>query len=335
MCDNCDATMVVHRNRAANPLAPENPIENRKSKIENALAASINSKKKEHHSPPLTGTVQCHYCLTANLLPQLCPLCQARLTHLGQGTQRAEDELLRKFPSLGGGRLQRMDSDSMTNLGEYQRSLDAFGRGEIDLLIGTQMISKGLDFPNVSLVGVLNSDLAMTIPDFRASERTFQLICQVAGRSGRSMGGAQGTVIVQTFQPQEPAIAYACRHDYFGFVQSELPNRKEFGYPPYGRLVRIVMSHKSYAKVHAAADELMRLITALTAKLSLPVRVTGPLPPPMERVNELYRVELVMFSDSALPLQRLLGSLRARGALQSGRAGGVTIAVDVDPLHML
>jgi primosomal protein N' (replication factor Y) len=271
------------------------------------------------------------------VLPELCPLCQARLTHLGQGTQRAEDELIRKFPDL---RIKRMDSDSMGNLGEYQKALDAFGRGEIDLLIGTQMISKGLDFPNVSLVGVLNSDLAMTIPDFRASERTFQLICQVAGRAGRTVGerggeGMQGTVVVQTFQPAEPAIAHACRHDYLGFVRSELPNRKEFGYPPYGRLVRIVLSHKSYSLVHAAADELIRLISALTTKLDLPVRVHGPIPPPMERVNELYRVEIVLFSDSALPLQRLIGSLRARGALVNGRAGGVGVSVDVDPLHML
>jgi primosomal protein N' (replication factor Y) len=280
----------------------------------------------------IEGTVQCHYCLTSRVLPQICPMCQARLTHLGQGTQRAEDELIRKFPDL---RVRRMDSDSMTNLGEYQQSLDAFGRGEIDLLIGTQMISKGLDFPNVSLVGVLNADLAMTIPDFRASERTFQLICQVAGRAGRAMGAAdRGTVIVQTFQPREPAIDFACRHDYLGFVRAELPNRKEFAYPPYGRLVRMVFSHKGYAQVQAVAHETVRLIAALTTKLSLPIRTQGPIPPPMERVMEEYRVEVVLFSDSALPLQRLLASMRARGALQKG-AGGVSISVDVDPLQML
>jgi len=202
-------------------------------------------------------------------------------------------------------------------------------------LIGTQMIAKGLDFPNVSLVGVLNSDLAMTIPDFRAAERTFQLICQVAGRSGRAMGGARGTVVVQTFQPGEPAIAAACHHDYLGFVQSELPHRKEFGYPPYGRLVRIVLSHKGYSLVQTAAAELVRLIYALTQKLSLPVRVTGPLPPPMERLMELYRMEVVLFSDSAAALQRLLASLRARGALATGRGNKVAVSVDVDPLHML
>ncbi len=346
MCDNCDATMVVHRTRP--PDGQGDKGIRGQADIQSAVRESVQSRSRKtqkaelrtHHS--IHGTVQCHYCLTAKVLPELCPLCQARLTHLGQGTQRAEDELIRKFPDL---RIKRMDSDSMTNLGEYQKSLDSFGRGEIDLLIGTQMISKGLDFPNVSLVGVLNSDLAMTIPDFRASERTFQLICQVAGRAGRAAGaGSQGTVVVQTFQPQEPAIAYACRHDYLGFVRSELPHRKEFGYPPYGRLVRIVLAHKSYSQVHAAADELIRLISALTTKLDLPIRVHGPIPPPMERVNELYRVEIVLFSDSALPLQRLLGSLRARGALQSGRArgalqsgraGGVALAVDVDPLHML
>ena len=337
MCDNCDATMVVHRVRGdqKGAEAPGALSERQaKASVRQAAADSLarRSARQRPASTPLEGTVQCHYCLTSRVLPELCPLCAARLTHLGQGTQRAEDELLRKFPNL---RLKRMDSDSMHNLGEYQRSLDAFGRGEIDLLIGTQMISKGLDFPNVALVGVLNSDLAMTMPDFRAAERTFQLICQVAGRSGRSMGGARGTVVVQTFQPQEPAIAYACRHDYMGFVRTELPHRKEFGYPPYGRLVRLVLSHKGYGQARAAADEMIRLISALTQKLNLPIRVTGPLPPPMERLMELYRMEVVLFSDSALPLQRLLASMRARGALLGRLPGGVTVSIDVDPLAML
>lgn len=308
MCENCDATMVVHR-----------------------------TKKEEGDAKPaagahrgIRGKVQCHYCLTAMVLPDRCPLCQALLTHLGQGTQRAEDELLRKFPTL---RLKRMDSDSMHNAAQYQETLDAFGRGELDLLIGTQMIAKGLDFPNVQLVGVLNSDLAMTIPDFRAAERTFQLICQVAGRSGRA--AERGTVVVQTFQPHEPAIAAACDHDYLGFVKNELPHRMEWGYPPYGRLVRIVLSHKAYSAVHKAGEGLARLMIALTEKLGLPVRVHGPLPPPMERLVELYRVEIVLFAAGAGPLQRLIGSLRGRGALAPAAWGGVGISVDVDPLHMM
>ena len=340
MCENCDATMVVHRTKdesstsrnleTAKRAAPN--TSSTRAALRGSLAGA--SARRAVHAPGIHGTVQCHYCLTSMVLPTNCPLCQARLTHLGQGTQRAEDELLRKFPGL---RLKRVDSDSMGNLGEYQKTLDAFGRGEIDLLIGTQMIAKGLDFPNVTLVGVLNADLAMTVPDFRAAERTFQLICQVAGRSGRATGsGAErGTVVVQTFQPAEPAIAHACRHDYLGFVRSELPHRKEFAYPPYGRLVRIVLSHSSFSQVRAAGEELLRLITALVQKRELPIRVQGPIPPPMERMMEQYRVEIVMFSDSALPLQRLMASLRARGALASGRAGGVSVSADVDPLAML
>ncbi len=306
MCENCDATMVVHRKR----------VEEESETVRGTARG-------------LRGKVQCHYCLTAMVLPFACPLCQARLTHLGQGTQRAEDELVRKFPGL---RLKRMDSDSMNSGADYQEALDAFGRGELDLLIGTQMISKGLDFPNVSLVGVLNSDLAMTIPDFRAGERTFQLICQVAGRAGRAGGTGAGTVVVQTFQPSEPAIAFACQHDYLGFVNSELPHRKEFGYPPFGRLVRIVLSHKSYAKVHGVADGLKRLIVALTEKLGLPIRVQGPFPPPMERLVEMYRVEIILFAGTAGPLQRLVGSLRGRGVLMGGAVG---VSVDVDPLQMM
>jgi primosomal protein N' (replication factor Y) len=356
MCDNCDATMVVHRTRSdeATERRSDGREEGAKRPNEKDFKAGARRAARDSAAPSplrrsvasslsssqLRGTVQCHYCLTSMMLPETCPLCKARLTHLGQGTQRAEDELLRKFPELAGGRLKRMDSDSMSNLGEYQKALDAFGRGEIDLLIGTQMIAKGLDFPNVTLVGVLNSDLAMTMPDFRAAERTFQLICQVAGRSGRSGGGTRGsgespprgTVIVQTFQPQEPAIAFACQHDYQGFVNSELPHRKEFGYPPYGRLVRIVLSHKGYETVRSVGEGLVRLILALTQKLNLPVRVHGPIPPPMERLMEQYRVEIVLFSDSALPLQRLIGSLRARGVLASHK---VSVSVDVDPLHML
>jgi primosomal protein N' (replication factor Y) len=356
MCDNCDATMVVHRTRsdeaterrsdgreegATRPNEKDFKASARRAARDSAAPSPLRrSVASSLSSSQLRGTVQCHYCLTSMMLPETCPLCKARLTHLGQGTQRAEDELLRKFPELAGGRLKRMDSDSMSNLGEYQKALDAFGRGEIDLLIGTQMIAKGLDFPNVTLVGVLNSDLAMTMPDFRAAERTFQLICQVAGRSGRSGGGTRGsgespprgTVIVQTFQPQEPAIAFACQHDYQGFVNSELPHRKEFGYPPYGRLVRIVLSHKGYETVRSVGEGLVRLILALTQKLDLPVRVHGPIPPPRERLMEQYRVEIVLFSDSALPLQRLIGSLRARGVLASHK---VSVSVDVDPLHML
>jgi primosomal protein N' (replication factor Y) len=268
--------------------------------------------------------------MTALELPRTCPLCQAKLTYLGQGTQRAEDELAAKFP---GAQLARMDSDTMTNAQAYQNTLEAFGRGEIDILLGTQMISKGLDFPNVGLVGVLNSDLAMTMPDFRAAERTFQLICQVAGRSGRDTraGAARGLVVVQTFQPQEPAIRHACNHDYTSFVMGELQHRREFGFPPFGRLVRMVLSHKGYAKVQQAATELIEMVTAMVERHKLGVTWQGPQPPPMEKLMEEYRLEIVLRAESAGDLQRLVQMLRGTGAL----SGTVPVSVDVDPVQMM
>ncbi len=315
MCENCDSTMVVHRTKEG---------------LDSGAAGTAELGRGGFNQR--YGKVLCHYCQTAMFLPQTCPLCQAKLTHLGQGTQRAEDELLRKFPGV---RLARMDSDSMRHSADYQETLQRFAAGDIDLLIGTQMISKGLDFPNVQLVGVLNSDLAMTMPDFRAAERTFQLICQVAGRSGRSGGATgdeRGMVVVQTFQPQEPAIVHACNHDYEGFVAGELPHRKQFGYPPFGRMVRIVLSHKGYTKVHDAADVLMGEIQAIAQRLALPLRWHGPQPPPMERLVEQYRVEIVLFAETPGPLQRLLAVLRTKEAFARTTT---TLAVDVDPVHMM
>ena len=316
MCENCDSTMVVHRSME------EGEVKNAGGGSEGERAARFAARY---------GMVKCHYCMAAMILPGKCPSCQARLTHLGQGTQRAEDELLRKFPTL---RIARMDSDTMNKAADYQEVLEAFGQGELDLLIGTQMIAKGLDFPNVQLVGVLNSDLAMTMPDFRAAERTFQLICQVAGRSGRSAD--RGTVVVQTFQPQEPAILHACNHDYLGFAAGELPHRKEFGYPPFGRLVRVVMAHKGHTRVNQAGMAFRKLVDEVIAQLKLAVKVQGPLPPPMERIQEEYRVEMLMMAESAASLQHLLGALRRRGALKGGgKGGGVSVSVDVDPMSML
>ncbi len=313
MCDNCDATLVVHRSPQSRAAPPP-------------VAAAHESGAKQDFSTRY-NQVQCHYCLTAQMLPTQCPLCQAKLTHLGQGTQRAEDELARKFPDI---RIARMDSDTMRDAIDYQQTLQRFADGDLDLILGTQMISKGLDFPNVALVGVLNSDLAMTIPDFRAAERTFQLICQVAGRSGRALD--RGTVVVQTFQPHEPAIEHACNHDYLGFVTSELPHRQQFGYPPYGRIVRLLFAHKGYTKVQAEAQNVMRLIQAIATRHSLPIRWHGPQPPPMERLVELYRSEIILFADSPGPLQRLLAVLRARRIFSQNT---VAISIDVDPVHMM
>ncbi len=327
-CEHCDATMVVHH-----PLA--NPLRRNPRPSEAAV------------------TVQCHYCLTSRLLPGRCPQCQARLVELGQGTQRAEDELRRKFPGL---RLARMDSDAMRNAADYRDVLNRFASGELDLLIGTQMIAKGLDFPNVRLVGVLNADLAMTVPDFRAAERTFQLVCQVAGRGGRPSGKSlpsqrevpgsatsdslskRSLVVVQTMQPQEPAIVFAARHDYAGFARDELAQRQAFGYPPFGRLVRLVVSHRKDRTATALAENLKAMIQKEMAALATPataasasLRLWGPQPAPRGRLMDLHRYEIFLRAGSAAPLQRWLAALRQRGLLRQGAA---SVTVDVDPLQM-
>jgi primosomal protein N' (replication factor Y) len=297
MCTNCDATLVVHR-------AP-------------------------HAAPNEAGgynQVRCHYCQTTTILPSECPDCHAKLSQLGQGTQRAEDELLRKFPGL---RLARMDSDTMERLADYEATLAAFGRGELDVLLGTQMIAKGLDFANVRLVGVLNADVAMAMPDFRAAERTFQLVCQVAGRAGRSTD--PGRVFVQTYQPQLPALTSACQHDYAAYVQNELPQRQEYHYPPYGRLVRMVLAHKSDTLVRQHAQALADLALRTAEHFNLPVTVSGPQPPPMNRLMDAYRFEIILSAPTAGPLQQILHQARRSGLLWQSQ---IPVQVDVDPLNM-
>ncbi len=294
MCDHCDATMVVHLNRII----------------------------RSGHD----ALVKCHYCLTSQILPDHCPDCQSRLIQLGQGTQRVEEELARKFPRSC---TARMDSDSMRKASDYKQTLEAFGAGELDILLGTQMIAKGLDFPNVRLVGVLNADLAMTSPDFRAAERTFDLVCQVAGRSGRA--GAEGTVVVQTMQPDEPAIVHATRHDYPGFVQSELPHRKEFGYPPYGRIVRFIVTHKQADTADATCRQIADYIQDSIVLHKLPVRMNGPQLPAMARIDDEHRREILLFSTAAMPLQQLLATVRGHGLLHKFPG---SVVVDVDPYAM-
>ncbi len=299
MCDRCDATMVVHRH----------------------AAESLDA------SPDLPDRyIQCHYCLTSQLLPSRCPSCQARLVQLGQGTQRVEEELRLKFPEL---KVARMDSDSMRRAGQYQATLQRFAQGELDMLLGTQMIAKGLDFPNVTLVGVLNADLAMTSPDFRAAERTFQLICQVAGRCGRTQ--RPGLVVVQTMQPEEPAILFATRHDYTAFVQQELQHRKSFNYPPFGRMVRIVLSDTDYLSLQDEMKWLALMIEQSPAYRPGTVRLIGPQNAPLQRMDEKYRMEIILLSPAPGPLQQALSDLRQRGLFQKFRAD---VTVDVDPTAM-
>ena len=276
-----------------------------------------------YHAKP--GILQCHYCGRKAPPPETCPACGAEtVNYWGTGTQRVEDEVQRKFPDI---RLGRMDADSMRLRGEHARLLGAFRDGEIDILLGTQMVAKGLDFPNVTVVGVINADVALSLPDFRANERTFQLITQVAGRTGRGPKG--GEVFVQTFQPDHLTIRLAAKHDYEGFVPDELGSRQRLGYPPFGRLARIVVRSQQRQKAHEA-------IQAVAGRLIEPARIAGitvlgPQPCPISRISRFWRYHLLLKAPSARALLHFFDGIRA----DLSPPGNIQMAIDVDPQSTL
>jgi primosomal protein N' (replication factor Y) len=197
---------------------------------------------------------KCHYCGYEQKPPDKCPACgKTGISFIGQGTEKLEAEIAFRFPGIAA---QRMDSDTMRKPGSHAKALDAFRSGDVRILLGTQMIAKGLDFPNVTLVGVVDADIALHLPDFRSGERTFQLLAQVAGRTGRGMQG--GRVLVQTFNPDNPSIEFAAGHDFQGFVVKEMEQRRQHNYPPYHRMVRVVMRAKEQAAVAAFAESLAK-----------------------------------------------------------------------------
>jgi primosomal protein N' (replication factor Y) len=273
-----------------------------------------------------TGQLICHYCLAVNPLPPTCPDCGKLLTLFGLGTQRVEEEMERRFPGIA---FARVDSDSMHSTRDYQATLDRFGRGEIQVLLGTQMIAKGLDYPNVTLVGVISADTALALPDFRSAERTFQLITQVAGRAGRGDWG--GRVVVQTLLPDDPAIRTAIRQDFLAFAQGELANRRQVGLPPFERMVRIVLRDQDDQKLQALSQEVASELAGPLAAQGNAIRVRGPHPCPITRIAGYYRHQIVLYSASPAALQTVLANVRSRGAL----ATSDRIAVDVDPVSLL
>lgn len=282
-------------------------------------------KRKQDFDSDTRTLLMCHYCLHSTRVPKMCPLCSKKLIPIGPGTQRVEEEFKRKLPDI---RIQRVDSDSMKP-GSYEKVLAQFGAGEIDVLMGTQMIGKGLDFPNVSLVGVINADTALSVPDFRSGERTFQLIAQVAGRCGRSTDN--GTVIVQSYSPDEPAIEQACRHDFNTFANHELKIRKGCQMPPYSRVARIILRDASLEKTEAEAKRLKQGVDEIIAHYQLAVHVRGPMPASIARMENYHRQEIMFRAPTAGPIQKLLAELRQHH-LPSMK---VITVVDVDPLSLM
>ncbi|MFM8890730.1 MAG: primosomal protein N', partial [Planctomycetia bacterium] len=284
------------------------------------------------HQPGSRGI--CHGCGAVTRLPASCPSCSAPdLVPRGTGTQRLEDQIRAAFP---GARVARMDTDTMRARGSHERTLDAFRNREIDILVGTQMIAKGLDFPAVMLVGVVNADASLHLADFRASERTCQLVTQVAGRSGR--GPLGGRVVVQTSTPDHPAIRAAAMHDYEAFVRSELPIREALLYPPFGGIVRFVVrsaDERAAADWAAAiAERLRREVGRESTGEAAPapaMRVLGPAPAPIARLSDRYRWHLQLHGPDGSRLRDLVR--RATAGLQT--PDHVAWIVDVDPIDML
>ena len=234
-----------------------------------------------------TKTMNCHYCGFSKDIPQVCPNCKSRsIRYYGTGTQKAYDELAELFPQA---RILRMDVDTTRKKGSHQALLDQFGRGEADILLGTQMIAKGLDFPNVTLVGVLNADTALNLPDFRSSERTFQLLTQVAGRAGRAEKAGQ--VLIQSYNPQHYSIRFAKDQDYEGFYAYEMGIRRQLGYPPYYFTIGITLSHKKEEEVVKRAYEVMNI---LRSGLSENSNILGPTPKPIARTHNLYHYQILI-----------------------------------------
>jgi primosomal protein N' (replication factor Y) len=226
-----------------------------------------------------------------------------------------------------------MDSDTMQRPGSHQRVLDAFRNGLIHILMGTQMIAKGLDFPNVTLVGVVNADVGLHLPDFRAAERTFQLLAQVAGRTGRGPKG--GRVLVQTFTPDHPAIALAAKHDFPSFARREQEFRHQHQYPPFQRLARLIVRSEKENSARAFADHLagafQHALRQLERKAKQAVRLLGPAEAPVFRLNSYYRFHFQVQSASPAALHQVL-----REVLAVARAPhGVEFQVDVDPYNMM
>ena len=271
-----------------------------------------------------TQLVMCHYCQSTASLPQQCPACRKRLVLFGLGIQRIEDELGRKFPLA---RSARMDSDTMSSARQFDKLLSDFREGLVDILLGTQMVAKGLDFPRVSLVGVVSADTALAIPDFRSAERTFQLVVQVAGRAGRAQAG--GMVVVQTLHPDEPAIRKALEHDVDGFARMELPNRQAVGLPPYTRLVRLLVRHEKIERCEQAAAMLATRLGSIFPP-EAGVKMTGPMQAPVARVRKQHRWHVLLCCPTAGTIQNYL----APRIDELARELPAELVADVDPTSL-
>jgi len=273
------------------------------------------------------NVLKCHHCDFTSKTPKTCPACgSVHIRSQGAGTERVEEEAKRLFPAAV---IARIDSDTSSRRGASEKTLAAFAKGEIDILVGTQIITKGHDFPGITLVGVVAADSSLNVPDFRAAERTFQILSQVAGRGGR--GDQPGIVVVQTFSPYHHSIVRAQQHDYSGFYNNELPARRELNYPPYSRLIGVHFSslneekgRKTVARIGAEARQLARSFADGKAD------IIGPAESPLHRLRGRYRWQMLMRSKDGGALRLL-----AQKLFEETKGEGMEIRLDVDPVHFM
>ena len=269
-------------------------------------------------------TLKCHLCGHARGAPAVCPACAAPdIRWRGLGTQRVEEAVRRVLPRA---RLERMDADTMAKKHLFRQILGDFRAGKIDVLIGTQMIGKGLDFPNVTLVGLVDADLSMHVPDFRANERTFQLLVQVAGRAGR--GDRAGEVVVQSFTPKSEAIQFARQADYNGFAEGELAMRKKFNYPPYRHLIHHIFRGPNQEKIKFFAEHWVKQVEQALGGI---VEIRGPAPAPIEKVKDEYRYQIWYFCARTTVV--VPGLVRLQGTVKW--PDDVIQVLDVDPMSLV
>ncbi len=269
----------------------------------------------------------CHYCSYSVLTPKNCPFCESEFLYfIGQGTEQVEDVLKKRFPKL---RIARVDRDSMKRKGELAKTLSAFDKGEIDILLGTQMIAKGHDFHNVTLVGVVSVDTGLGLPDFRSAERTFQLLTQVAGRAGR--GQLPGTVLIQTYYPEHYALRHAVNQDFEGFYQEEMKYRERLGYPPYFVLASIMIVHRKLEFAIKNANILRDSLDRANSEKR--ARILGPAQASIARIKNQYRQQIILKSQNRRELRTMIDK-----AFAEAEARGCDLRIvqlEIDPVDLM
>jgi primosomal protein N' (replication factor Y) len=267
----------------------------------------------------------CHYCNYAERIPDRCKKCDSEYLHfLGTGAEKVEDELHKAMPRA---RIARMDRDTVSTKRHFETILHGFREGNFDILVGTQMIAKGHDIPNVTLVGIVSADIGLGMPDFRAAERTFQLLTQASGRAGR--GELPGRVILQTSNPEHYAVRLASKQDYAQFYEKEILFRKSMRYPPFSALANSLVRDEVQEEALRKSTELERLLRPEPKEM----RVMGPAPAPVPRLKNEFRYQLLLKSSDRKKLNETLHNIRRFAAQQ--KWGATALVIDVDPVSLL